>query len=216
MILRELFRQTGICSKEKQRRLNQESAHTQRVYPGKSLPLPLPPFLLTPVFAWPWIPYIAKDAFEFLYSCHSLPSIHYHAWFYMVLGLEPKAFCILNKHSTDQAISINPFSIFLYIEIFLFINDSSFIGSHERLHTGYTAAWMLCMGVKQYRKPIKDSWVLPQNKHYVKKRKNNKTQTIKPLMRQLQNQPELFASFTIYHLVFETNKISNLSQTKPN
>lgn len=35
-------------------------------------------------------------------------------------------------------------------------------------------------------------------------------------MRQLQNQPELFAGCTIYHLVFETNKIYNLSQTKPN
>lgn len=134
----------------------------------------------------------------------------------MVLGIEPKTFYMLDKHFTDQAIFINPFSIFLYIEIFQFLNDSSFIGSPERLHTGYIATWMLCMGVKQYRKQIKDSWVLPQNKHYVKKRNNNKTQTIKPLMRQLQNQPELFASFAIYHLVFETNKISNLSQTKPN
>lgn len=42
-------------------------------------------------------------------SCLYFPSarivdVYRHAWFYMALGIEPKALCILNKHSTGRAV----------------------------------------------------------------------------------------------------------------
>lgn len=64
--------------------------------------------------------YVAENELEFLISCLYFLSADlymcYHMWFYMVLWVEPRALCMLDKHSTKSSLSSTSFGRWLFTD----------------------------------------------------------------------------------------------------